>query len=341
VTRVALGASGLLAAVLVVAVLEPFGSSAAGERAAAPAPPAVATVTRGPLSSQVSDDGTLGYAARADGSPYTLVNQAAGVYTRLPAAGDVVRCGEVLYRVADEPVALLCGRTPAYRPLTAGLEGPDARQLERNLDDLGLSGIAELQEALGVEATGTLELGSVVFAPGPLRIAEVAATPGAPARPGAPLGRATSTRRRVEVELGASQAAAVEAGDRVQLTLPDNRVTPGVVSYVGTVARAAEEGGSATIPVSIRLRRPREVRGLEQAPVRVQITTAGVEDAFSVPVTALVARAGGGYAVETVGRGGARDIVPVELGLFDHGSGRVQVRGSGLSAGERVVVPAT
>jgi hypothetical protein len=120
------------------------------------------------------------------------------------------------------------------------------------------------------------------------------------------------------------------------VTLPDNRTTPGVVTRVGTVAAAEGEDAPATIPVTVRLRKPRDVRGLDEAPVQVQITIAGVEDALSVPVTALVALAGGGYAVETE----ARDLVRVELGLFDHAAGKVQVSGRGLSEGQQVVVPA-
>jgi hypothetical protein len=339
-------------ALLIVVVVEPFGAGEAPEAAAA-RPAAVATITQGPLSAQVYQNGTLGYAARADGSPYPVINGAAGTFTRLPAAGAVVGCGEELYRVQDVPVVLLCGRTPAYRTLAQGMSGPDVRQLNRNLEldgDVFSSRTADalirLQEDLGVAATGRLELGRAVFLPGPLRITKVAATLGSGARPGAPVAQATSTRRSVSVDLDAAQAAAVKAGDRVQITLPDSRTTPGVVTSVGTVASQAEQTSgsdapSATIPLSIRLRRPRDVRGLEQAPVRAQITTDAVEDALRVPVTALVATAGGGYAVEVVGRGGARELVPVELGMFDHAQGVVQVSGDGISAGRRVVVPAT
>jgi hypothetical protein len=341
--RTIAGAVAVLAvALVVITVVEPFGSSESEGSAPAGGPAATATVERGPLSSQVYQNGTLGYAARADGSPYAVVNQASGPFTRLPAAGDVVECGEVLYRVANEPVALLCGSTPAYRALAEGMSGPDARQLERNLDDLGYDSVAALQEDVGMDETGVLELGSVVFLPGPVRITKVTAVPGTMARPGAPIAEATTTKRRVEVDLDASQATGVEVGDRAQITLPDNSTTRGVVTRVGTVATAPEqEGDAATIPVSITLKRPRDVRRLEQAPVRAQITTDGVKDALSVPVTALVARAGGGYAVEVVGARGARELVPVELGMFDHANGVVQVEGSGLSEGQRVVVPAT
>jgi hypothetical protein len=60
-----------------------------------------------------------------------------------------------------------------------------------------------------------------------------------------------------------------------------------------------------------------------------------------VPVTALVALAGGGYAVETVAGDGRQQLVPVRLGMFDPAGGRVQVESSRLSAGQRVVVPST
>jgi multidrug efflux system membrane fusion protein len=53
-----------------------------------------------------------------------------------------------------------------------------------------------------------------------------------------------------------------------------------------------------------------------------------------VPVNALVARRGGGYGVELAA---GRRIVPVRTGLF--AGGYVEVSGSGIRAGTRVVVP--
>ena len=58
-----------------------------------------------------------------------------------------------------------------------------------------------------------------------------------------------------------------------------------------------------------------------------------------VPVDALLALASGGYAVEEIGAGGAHHLVAVTTGLFDDADGLVQVSGSGLAAGQRVVVP--
>ena len=70
----------------------------------------------------------------------------------------------------------------------------------------------------------------------------------------------------------------------------------------------------------------------------MEITTKGVDDALSVPVTALVGKSGGGFAVEVVRAGGRRELVAVKLGLFDTAGGRVQVEGD-LRAGDPVVVP--
>jgi hypothetical protein len=349
--------AGIVVAAAVTAVVATSGDPAATARAATPE--SLATVRRGTLTAQVSQSGTLGYAAHADGSPYSLLNQASGPYTRLPAAGDVVRCGEVLYRVADRPVVLLCGGTPSYRALHQGMTGPDVWVLNRNLVRLGYAeqadvqdapdafgaatadALGDLQEDLGADRTEALRLGDVVVAPRSVRVTRIAAREGATARPGTPMGEATSTRRSVEVDLDPSQAAGVRAGDLVQVTLPDNRTAEGEVSHVGTVAQAAGEEGSpaTTIPASIRLRRARDARGLDGAPVRVQITIERIRDALSVPLTALLARPGGGYAVETAGTGGAHALVPVEIGLVDHAAGEVEVTGEGLQAGLRVVVP--
>jgi hypothetical protein len=76
----------------------------------------------------------------------------------------------------------------------------------------------------------------------------VTATPGTIARPGTPIAQATTTKRRVEVDLDASQAAGVEVGDRAQITLPDSTTTPGKVTHVGTVAASSqdEEGASGS-----------------------------------------------------------------------------------------------
>jgi multidrug efflux pump subunit AcrA (membrane-fusion protein) len=78
----------------------------------------------------------------------------------------------------------------------------------------------------------------------------------------------------------------------------------------------------------------------DQAPVNVTITTGSVSNALVVPVDALLAQAGGGYAVEVVGSDGIHHLAPVTLGLFDDANGLVQVTGTTLAVGDRIVVPA-
>ncbi len=317
--------------------------------AALQAPANTATVQMGELSSMVSLNGTLTYRARSDGSPYSAINQASGIYTRLPDEGDQVDCGDVLYRVDDDPVLLLCGTIPAYRDLQIGDEGNDVRQLNRNLHTLDAGeftwkterALEKLQRDRGSDVTGALELGDAVFLPRSVRIAEVTGELGGPARTGAPVAQATSGTLEVQVKLEASQQGAVNVGDRARITLPGNRSVQGRVNRLGSVARTAgrdDDVGDATIPAYIGLDTPHQARGLDRAPVKVQITTKGVQNALSVPVTALVGKSGGGFAVEVVRVGGRRELVAVKLGLFDTTGGRVEVEG-GLHEGDEVVVP--
>jgi multidrug efflux pump subunit AcrA (membrane-fusion protein) len=318
-------------------------------------PTSLATVTRGSLSSRTSVNGTLTYAGR-----HSVVNQAAGTLTALPAVGDVIEPGEVLYRVDGDPVVLLQGNVPAYRTLVQGLSGPDVRQLNADLVDLGYAtraaldpasdrfgsqtsrALRKLQARLGLETTGVLLLGQAVFLPSGVRVTEVPATSGTPAEQGVSVLSATSTTRQVSIELDAAKQGLVEVGDRVTITLPEGATTPGEVSRVGTVATTPSEteDTSPTIPVRVTLTHPGSIGQLDQSPVLVSITTDNVENALSVPVTAIVGKSGDGYAVE-VSSGGSHHLVPVELGLFDDVEGMVQVTGSGLHEGDQVVVPSS
>ena len=555
-----------------------------------PGPASTAQVEKGKLSAMVSLDGTLTYRAQSDGSPYPVINHARGTYTQLPSAGDKVDCGEVLYRVDDRPVLLLCGTVPAYRDLHISDVGQDVRQLNQNLHTLGYDAKAGvvidpedntftsstekalqvLQRDKGFAVTGKLAVGDAVFLPEPARIVKVTGELGGSALPGAqgptpadvavaqaavdaasrqvsdaqaqtvadtqanqqalqdasknlaavqaqmvaaaaaakasvqvaqqalsdaqkqqaalpPViaqqiasakaklyadqttwdaqvarGAATQEQRQsaldadqtaidqavaagqqqlvqgqaavdqaktasnqataalqndlakfqgqittaqsqvdgapdalnitalkdraqidaavsalqtaramynktvqppsqaavdttkavvlyatsdvpeVQVNLDPSQQSEVKTGDLAQITLPGNRSVTGKVDRLGKVAQVppgqSNNVGAATIPAYISLAAPAQARGLDQAPVQVDITTKGVNSALSVPVTALVGKSGGGFAVEVVRAGGRRELVAVKLGLFDTSGGRVQVEGN-LAQGDRVVVP--
>jgi peptidoglycan hydrolase-like protein with peptidoglycan-binding domain len=351
------------AAVVGATVAHPFGTAHPARQTDNSAATSLATVARRTITAQAQVSGILGYAGS-----YSIINQASGTYTSLPGTGSVIRQGAVLYRVNGAPVVLLYGSTPAYRALAEGataadVTGPDVRQLNAALVALGYASrdeldpasdefswrtraaVEKLQARLGVSQTGQLALGDVVFLPSAVRITAVPAALGGQAGAGMTALTATSWRRAVTVALDAARQSQVARGDKVAITLPDGQVTPGVVSAVGKVATVSSSGsGSATITVTISLANPPASGTLDQAPVLVSVTTASAPDALVVPVTALLALAGGGYAVEVAAAGSgitgtAHRLVPVAVGLFDDADGLVQVTGPGLAAGQRVVVP--
>jgi hypothetical protein len=67
---------------------------------------------------------------------------------------------------------------------------------------------------------------------------------------------------------------------------------------------------------------------LNQAPVQVTITTGSISNVLIVPVEALLAQPGGGYAVEVAGPGG-HHLVAVTLGLFDDAAGTLDLPTAG------------
>jgi peptidoglycan hydrolase-like protein with peptidoglycan-binding domain len=278
----------------------------------------------------------------------------------LPAVGDIVRRGEALYAVDGTPGLLLYGSATAWRALVAGMSpGRDVAELNANLRALGYGGgltgdvftaatraaIMSLQRAHGLEQTGELLLGSVIFEPGAVRVTSVTPARGAAVQPGVVLG-VTSTARQVTIALDAAQQSSIKVGDKATITLPDNQTTPGVVSSVGSVATtpSGDNNGQSqtpTVDVQITPTNPAATGRLDQAPVQVSIVTATVENALVVPVNALLALAGGGYAVETVDGAGAHRLVAVGLGLFDDSQGLVEVTDTSLAAGGHVVVPSS
>ena len=330
----------------------PAASSGAGQQGAAA--PATAAVVRQDIAAITPVAATLGYAGS-----YPVTGRGGGTLTSVPSAGQVIRQGQVLYRVDNGvPVVLLYGSVPAWRTLDAGIAGADVSQLNHDLVELGYAGRADivalgwdyyswetayavqrLEQHLGAPSpAGSLSAGQVVFEPEALRISQVAGSLGGPAS--GLLLAATSDRHVVTIPLSTSQESQVAVGDAVTVTLPDGASTLGTISSVGTVASGT--AGSATIPVTVTLTRPSAAGMLDQAPVTVYITTeSSPGPVLAVPVGALLAQASGGYVVQVVGPGNTSRYVPVTIGpIFDDANGLVQVTGA-LTPGERVVVAAS
>lgn len=349
-----------------------LGSDGGGSAAAAPSGPArTAKVEKATLTRTETVDGTLGYgeatAVRAPGSGTpaedggqggapagrATAGDGSGVLTQLPGEGQVIRRGDPVYSVDERRVPLLYGSTPLYRTLDVGAEGGDVQVLERNLAALGhtgftvdreyTSGTAEAvrawQEDLGREETGTVAPGDAVVAPGARRVAEVKAS--IATVPSGDVLTWTGTTRLVSVDLDVRYEDLVDEGTEATVALPDGTRVNAVVADVGNAATARpaqEDGGSdgATLPVELTVRDQEQLGRYQAAPVDVTLAAETRRDVLAVPVNALVARQGGGYAVQVVTDGGV-EYRPVRLGMF--ADGRVEVSGAGVTEGLDVGVP--
>ncbi|WP_341718096.1 peptidoglycan-binding protein [Micromonospora sp. FIMYZ51] len=326
-----------------------FGGGAAGDPAGAgTAPPASATVTRQTLADAETVDGELGY-----GPSRTAASRLPGTITALPETGTTVRRGKALYAVDGDPVLLLYGKVPAYRTLQSGVEGPDVKQLERNLKALGYTGftvddeytsatadaVRAWQDDLDVAETGRVELGRIVFADGPVRIEAHQLDVGAAVQPGQAVLTYTGTDRLVTTELDVDDQRLAERGAPAEITLPDGRSVVGKVSTVETVVASgttADAGTETKIEVVLTVADQKALAGFDRASAEVRFTVSERTDVLTVPVAALLALAEGGYGLEILDAGSSR-IVAVTTGLF--ADGRVEVTGDGVTEGTTVGMP--
>lgn len=321
--------------------------------------PAVSTTTAqvivGDVAQRLQIAGTLEY----DGN-YPIINQLpTGILTRTTAEGTTVQRGGSLYTISGTPVMLMYGAAAAYRDFASGMsDGDDVQQLEANLAALGLDpgtvdnhfssataqAIRRWQQIRGLPAAdriGALHLGEVVFLPAAVRIHDNSLSIGALVGPGTPVLSATSTTQVVTARLTTDRQHLVKQGDQVRVILPGGQTVDATVTNVGKVAQAPTPGagGQPTVPVTVAMHLPDGSGSLDQAPVQISITTAVRSNVTMVPVTALLAKTGGGYQVRVIGDNGAPVLVDVQLGLYDDTAGTVEVTAPALRAGMTVQVP--
>lgn len=321
---------------------------AAPTRSAAVLPPATTTVTRQTLNDTMDADGELGY-----GPVTTAVSRKPGTITWLPDSGAQITRGRSLYRVDNQPVMLMYGTTPAYRDLKVGVEGKDVESLERNLSKLGYDGftvddeytyataeaVKEWQDDRGLDETGVVELGRVVFAPGKVRVESPQTEEGQPTAPGKGVLTYTGTSKVVTVTLETEDQRMAKKGAKVEVTLPDGKSVKGKVTEVATVIEPGEGQDSepqTRVEALVSIGNSASAKGLDKAAVDVTFTASKREDVLTVPVAALVALREGGFGLEVI-EGGKSRYIGVETGLF--AGGRVEVSGDGLTEGMTVGVP--
>jgi len=294
----------------------------------------------------------------------------AGTYTALPTPGQAIRPGQDLYRVDNVPVVLMRGGTPAWRTFAPGMTGGgDVTELQRDLIALGFAAglltaptgrfdaltedaVYRWQQAAGYPVTGQITLGQVVFLPADVIVGGLNEAPGQLASPGQLPFDVMAASRIVTVALG-PDLPSVTTGEAVSIVLPSGAATPGVITAIGPPPPAGGSGtngsgssGSGTSGTSggssgtsaeltITPDRPAATGTGQDVTVQVSLVTQSVRGVLAVPVTALLALAGGGYGVELAGPNGADRLVGVTTGLF--ANTLVEVSGPGLRAGMKVV----
>lgn len=344
------------AAVVPVAAAAAAGLGLAGDggssNAGSQLPPSTTTVTRQTLLDTQTENGSLDF-----GDSTALGVRLGGTLTGLPAVNKVLKRGDALYKVDNAPVLLMYGKLPAYRALSPGISGADVKQFETDLWALGYRGftvdntysystanaVEQWQDDLGITETGTVPLGRVVYLPGQIRVTSHDAVLGGAVQNGTEVLHYTGTSQVITVDLDVADRRLAKQGAAVTVTLPDDKTAQGKISQVVTVITSSDSSSSSgddpqtQIEVTVTVANTKALSGLDEATVRVAFTATKHENVLTVPVTALLALAEGGYGVQVV-EGDSTRIVPVQTGMF--ASGRVEITGTGLAQGTTVGVPA-
>jgi hypothetical protein len=294
------------------------------------------TVRKIDLSDTRMVAGTLGF-----GAPHPVKGTGSGVVTSLPAVGTKIARGKALFRVNDQPVVVLYGDTPLFRPIDKpGLTGRDVLELRHNLTALGyhstakqgdvsdaslIDALKHWQKDLELPAPGVLRPDQAVVVSGPGRVSAVTATLGDPAEE--PLLSVTSTTKTVTVPMSPADASTLRAGLKVSITLPDGKAVPGGISSLSPVVSGDDDQPKTNVFVVP----DKPVTSFDAAPVQVRFTAVTRKGVLAVPVGALIALREGGYAVQRPDG----SLIAATVGLF--AGGMVQVSGPGLSDGTTVV----
>jgi peptidoglycan hydrolase-like protein with peptidoglycan-binding domain len=317
-----------------------------------PLPTALAELERRDLVERETLKGTLGLDVLA-----VVSETRPGTITELAPEGSLIERGDVVYRLDERPTVFLNGAIPAFRTLERGVNaGSDVFQLEFNLVELGYDPDREIvpnnqfgrtteravkrwQRDLGIEDTGVVALGDVLFFPTAQRFGTHLVDVGARIVAPTALAEITSIEQVVSLDLDTDRQDLLNLGDVVAIEIPGSETIGGVVLEIGTEATEVllPDGSSAgtTVPVTIGVTGAIP-SGLTNTPVDVVVIKQSRENALVAPVIALVALKGGGYAIETVSDT-TTVLLGVEPGLY--ADGFVEIGGSGLTEGMKVVVP--
>jgi peptidoglycan hydrolase-like protein with peptidoglycan-binding domain len=274
----------------------------------------------------------------------------------------------VLFHDNGVPVVAVEGDAAALpalnRLLKVGVaDGADVKVLERALVDLGFdtgkavtvddhfdtataAAVAAWQTSLGVTPTDPVAVpkGSFVVVPSGMVIGTPVIADGATLASDAVVLSLTEPAREVTTTAPVGDETFV-LGATIEVEFPDGTRKNGTVVEVGTTATNTSNtpGATPSVPITLRVDGiPSSVDSFVQVPVTLRVVAEQAKNALVVPVSALVALAEGGYAVEVVDSTNAdgsfaSHLVGVTTGLF--ADGFVAVTGDQLKAGLTVVIP--
>ena len=271
---------------------------------------------------------------------------------------------------------LLFGQIPAWREIKMGITpGLDIKQLKHNLAMLGYGSesttnesseiftsltkesIKKMQVDLGLNSTGTLSLGDIVFLPGKSTVQYNSNFPsiGTVVSPNSvvisllpieeeSLSNKTLTPQsfkslqKVSTTIPVVNKELIQIDSQVKIELPNELEVYGSVSDIGKIAIIPQgnQSGDPYLEVSITIKGDKSFPEWTGANVTVYVTREIASAVMAVPVTSLVSLLGGGYGLEVV-TNNTTQLVPVEVGMYS--DGWVEVRSEYLKTGVKVMNP--
>jgi Putative peptidoglycan binding domain len=265
--------------------------------------------------------------------------------TSIVAVNTDLHSGDVLYTVDGEPVVALDGNLPAWRSLsTSSADGADIAQLEAALVALGYdpSGnvtvdnhfdsatrtmVKAWQKGLGIDQTGKVTLGSIVFLPSATSVIAVEQSVGDSVGEGDAVLQLAAATQDVVID--------VPDGDEA-LVVPGLSVTIGDVQGTVTQLRSAEADGAVVVEAVITPATPID-GATNGSTVRVTLTLQNATGVLLVPTEALVSRLDGTYAVQVEAADETSNWLSVEI--VGTSGANVAIRADGLTEGTLVLLP--
>lgn len=281
-----------------------------------------------------------------DGSSNQATSTPKEMVTSVISSGTTVHSGDILYSVDGRPVVALTGTVPAWRDLDSTIDnGTDIAQLEAALAALGYdddgaltvdddwdkhttAAVKAWQTGLGLEATGELPLGYIVFVPTDTVVTTVNVAVGQQITDGDAVLKLGTPSQQVVATVPAELQSVVTPGLQVTVS--------GVSANVTRLGSSTATDG--TVSVVAYITPADQIQAADGTSVTARFTVTDAANVLLVPVDAVTSRTDGGYAVLALDDSDDTGTwLPIEV----HGiaNGQVAATGDGLYDGLTIALP--